>query len=205
MKLRGAVVDYRVGNLGSVFQALVRANAKPHLARNQADIDRADFIILPGVGEFSTAMDTLRSSGLYGPLRETIASEAKPVLGICLGMQLFAASSEEAPGSAGLGLLNGSVKRLTPNGGVVPHTGWTSVEALNGSGIDGCYYFSHSYYFESPEDQVVARTMNTHSFAACVRWKNIFGCQFHPEKSQAAGERFLEWFLNAVRDKKRFG
>ncbi len=204
MKLRAAIIDYRVGNVGSVVQAMLRAGVKPHLSRTTADIDRADLLVLPGVGEFSIAMTTLHTSGLYGHLRETIVHKDKPVLGICLGMQLFAASSEESPGVDGLALLEGAVKRLPFENGPVPHTGWTQVAATNGSGIDGCYYFSHSFYFASPADQVIAQTIGTRSFPACVRWKNIFGCQFHPEKSQDCGEKFFAWFLKMVQDGKGF-
>ncbi|MDR3400897.1 MAG: imidazole glycerol phosphate synthase subunit HisH [Chthoniobacter sp.] len=205
MKLRAAIIEYRMGNIASLSQALLRAGVKPHLARTTKDIDRADFLVLPGVGEFSMAVDTMHANGLFDHLRDTIAREEKLVLGICLGMQLFAESSEESPGVKGLAVLEGAVKRLPFEGGPVPHTGWTQVAATNGSGIDGCYYFSHSFYFDSPEDQVIALTSGNRSFPACVRWRNIVGCQFHPEKSQASGETFLAWFLKIVRDHKKFG
>jgi glutamine amidotransferase len=202
MKLRAAVIDYGVGNVGSVCQALLRAGARPQITRAPEDIAHADFLVLPGVGEFSTAMRSLESSGLAAPLRQAILDDEKPVLGICLGMQLFAASSEESPGIAGLGLLPGSVTRLPSEGGPVPNTGWMEVATSNGSGLDGCYYFSHSFFYDSPPDQVIATTMGARNFAACLRWKNIVGCQFHPEKSQTCGEHFLAWFLNFVRSKQ---
>lgn len=199
MKLCGAVIDYGVGNVGSVCQALLRAGARPQITRSAEDVSRADFLVLPGVGEFSTAMKSLDQTGLTTPLRQVILEDEKPVLGICLGMQLYAASSEESPGVNGLGILEGSVKRLPPSGGPIPNTGWMDVSTISGSKLDGCYYFSHSYYYDSPPDQVIAMTCGARHFQACLRWKNIFGCQFHPEKSQTCGEHFLAWFLNIVR------
>lgn len=202
MKLRGAVIDYGVGNVGSVCQALLRAGTKPKITRKAEDIERADFLVLPGVGEFATAIHSLEACGLVHPLRKAILEEGKPVLGICLGMHLFASTSEESPGVAGLGLLNGCVTLLPPDGGTVPNTGWMEVSANNGSNLDGCYYFSHSYIYDSPSDQVVATTGGARNFTACLHWKNIIGCQFHPEKSQAAGANFLDWFLQIVRSNK---
>ncbi len=201
MKLRAAIIDYGVGNVGSVFQALQRAGTRPMITRSAQDISRADFLVLPGVGEFSTAMNSLEQAGITEALRTAIRDEEKPVLGICLGMQLFAAASEESPGVRGLDLLAGTVKRLPADEGTVPNTGWMEVKATNRSGIDGCYYFSHSYFYESPEDQVIALTGGERRFPACLRWKNIIGCQFHPEKSQTSGEIFLAWFLNVVRSR----
>jgi len=201
MRMRAAIIDYGVGNVGSVSQALLRAGVKPRITCSAQDIERADFLVLPGVGEFSTAMNALNSAGLTDALRTAIREDEKPVLGICLGMQLFAATSEESPGVSGLGLLDGAVKRLPAGEGTVPNTGWMDVQATNRSGIDGCYYFSHSYYYDSPPDQVIALTAGQRQFPACLRWKNIIGCQFHPEKSQTSGEHFLTWFLNVVRSR----
>lgn len=204
MKLRAAVIDYGVGNVGSVCQALTRAGTKPKITRSPKDIASADFLVLPGVGEFSAAMHSLEQSHLTEALCEAIAVEEKPVLGICLGMQLFAATSEESPGVAGLGLLPGRVALLPDEGGPVPNTGWMQVASSTDKELDGSYYFSHSYFYDGPADQVIATTGGSRNFTACLRWKNIVGCQFHPEKSQICGEHFLAWFLNFVRGKQHF-
>lgn len=201
MRMRAAIIDYGVGNVGSVSQALLRAGVKPRVTSAAQDIAQADFLVLPGVGEFSTAMKALDGAGLTDVLRMAIRDEEKPVLGICLGMQLFASESEESPGVRGLGLLEGNVRRLPAGEGTVPNTGWMDVRATNRSGIDGCYYFSHSYYYDSPPDQVIALSGGQRCFPACLRWKNIIGCQFHPEKSQTSGELFLAWFLTVVRSR----
>ena len=176
MKLRVGIIDYRVGNIGSVAEALKRLHTRPHIAHTRQDISRSDVLILPGVGNFAMAMETLRRNHLLAPLQEALREQCKPVLGICLGMQLFARSSEEAPGVRGLNLIDGEVRHLTSETGRIPHTGWTE-----GSLVE-------------------ARIRGPGGFPACVRAGNIFGCQFHPEKSQADGERFLRWFLNASRE-----
>ena len=200
MKLRVGIIDYRVGNIGSVAEALKRLHTRPHIAHTRQDISRSDVLILPGVGNFAMAMETLRRNHLLAPLQEALREQCKPVLGICLGMQLFARSSEEAPGVRGLNLIDGEVRHLTSETGRIPHTGWTEVSPTQGASIKGCYYFSHSYRLHCSSELVEARIRGPGGFPACVRAGNIFGCQFHPEKSQADGERFLRWFLNASRE-----
>ena len=193
-----AVVDYDTGNLRSVAEALRRAGAEFRLTADQRLLREAERVILPGVGEASSAMQRLRERGLD----RVIPSLVQPVLGICIGMQLLCRSSEEGD-AACLGIFPTDVVRLpdrTANGPLkVPHMGWDTVDTLRGplfEGIDAqtYVYYVHSY---APRlcDAAIAATDYGMRFSAALARDNFFGTQFHPEKSGAAGSRILRNFL----------
>ncbi|UWG48915.1 Glutamine amidotransferase [Halanaeroarchaeum sp. HSR-CO] len=203
------VVDYGLGNLRSATRGLERAGASVTISDDPADLQDADGIVLPGVGAFGDGMENA------GPFREDLVSAAEdgvPILGICLGMQMLLTSSEEAEREGqgdvqGLDLIPGRNVRFTGNQ-KVPHMGWNdlSVERAHPlvEGVDGGYaYFVHSYYAE-PDDPttVVATTKYGVEFPAVVANEagNVFGTQFHPEKSGETGLRVLQNFVDIVAD-----
>jgi imidazole glycerol phosphate synthase glutamine amidotransferase subunit len=176
-----AVCDYRAGNIRSVEIALRRLGAEV-----VDDVAAADLAVLPGVGSARSAMDELRAQGLDAALRERVATE-RPVLGICLGLQLAVESSDEDGGVDGLGLLPGRAVRVEAER--VPRIGWAEVDGT-------AYYFAHSYAVETP-----CATAWSDGLVAEARNGSFLGVQFHPEKSGAAGARYLDGVLKAVRER----
>lgn len=193
-----AIVDYGVGNLKSVSNALAYLGQRSLVTGQAGEIEGADAVILPGVGAFPDAADKLRASGLD----RAVLSQAgrKPILGICLGMQLLFDRGEEGRSCPGLGLISGRVERIqTPY--KLPHIGWNSLTFQNDSPIfkgleDGTYvYFVHSFCaYAANETDVIARTDYGSSVVAAVGRGNVFGCQFHPEKSGETGLQILRNF-----------
>ena len=180
-----AVIDYGAGNLYSVTNALDLFDTEYHLAREPRDLDNATAILLPGVGHFGQMMEALAARGLIQPLQEKLSANV-PYMGVCLGMQALYESSDEAPGLAGLGLLKGRVLRFPP-GEKTPHMGWSNVGGRS-------YYFAHSYYLPADAEGSAATAHHGIDFTAIVRRGNLFGTQFHPEKSGTAGLALLkEW------------
>jgi glutamine amidotransferase len=197
-----AVVDYGMGNRRSVEKALEHIGAAAPITRDHESIRAADGIVVPGVGAFGVAMRNLQEFGLEELLRER-AREGVPVLGICLGMQLLFEASEELGHTAGLGLLRGDVTRLSTAGLRVPHIGWNEVsfdqESSLTSGLGDSRSFYHVHSFAArPRDvgDVVATTEYGERFATIVARDNVFGVQFHPEKSSAGGLSLLGNFVN---------
>ncbi len=194
-----SVVHSDVANLRSVMNTLRRLKIDAELISTPDEIERAERIILPGVGAFSAGMVGLHSRGLVEPLREQ-AARGTLILGICLGMQLLFESSEELGTFEGLGLLPGRIVRFPADGPKVPHIGWNQLQHTGKSGLlagvpDGGYaYFVHSYYAVTPPELVLACTDYGLPFPAVVGRDNVFGAQFHPEKSQGAGLRLLANF-----------
>ena len=197
-----AIIDYGMGNLRSVQKAFEKIGATARVVPFPRDIANARGIVLPGVGAFGQAMDNLRAVGWIDPLRDAVA-RGVPFIGICLGMQLLFESSEEMGQHEGLGVLRGEVKRFD-NGLKVPQMGWNQirvVEAKHASPLlhdvaDGSYaFFVHSYYC-APRDAsiTIATTEYGIEFASMVQQRNVFGAQFHPEKSQSVGLKMLENF-----------
>ena len=193
-----AIVDYGVGNLKSVANAMAYIGQKTMVTGDAGDLERADAIILPGVGAFPDAAEKLRRTGLD----EFLLSQAgrKPILGICLGMQLLLDRGEEGKECEGLGLIHGSVKRIRTEY-KLPHIGWNSLTFQNNSPLfrglgDGVYvYFVHSYCAcAEHEEDVIARTEYGPSVVAAVAHGGVYGCQFHPEKSGEAGLQILKNF-----------
>ncbi|MFH1593330.1 MAG: imidazole glycerol phosphate synthase subunit HisH [Candidatus Omnitrophota bacterium] len=238
------IIDYGLGNLISVYNALEYLGTKGKISESPRDIDSADKIILPGVGSFRDAMLGLRKKDLYDSLKAALVS-GKAYMGICLGLQILFEKSEEG-GAAGLGVFKGDVKRFREEDGIkVPHIGWNNVtrtqehrctgaqghgdagtrgdreagtrehrctgaqahrdagtrDASNGllAGIkDGSYfYFDHSYYADPEDRQIITGTTGYgKDFASMIHKENIYGVQFHPERSQDLGLQLLKNFVN---------
>ena len=195
---RIAIVDYGVGNLKSVTNAMDYLGLKTCITSDRKELELADAIILPGVGAFPDAADKLRSTGLDQVL--LAQAEQKPILGICLGMQLLLDRGEEVRECAGLGLVPGCVRRIETSL-KLPHIGWNSLNFPNPSplftGVEaGSYvYFVHSFCAVADDSQtVVAQTDYGVPVTAAVQRGNVYGCQFHPEKSGEVGLQILRNF-----------
>lgn len=193
-----AIVDYGVGNLKSVANAMLHLGWSPLITGDPADLEQADSIILPGVGAFPDASASLRRTGLEKALRRQVSK--KPILGICLGMQLLFERSYEGRECKGIGLVDGSVKRIQTEH-KLPHIGWNSLSFQNSSPLfhglnNGVYvYFVHSFCgYAIREEDVIARTEYGSSIVAAVAHNGVFGCQFHPEKSGEIGLHILKNF-----------
>jgi glutamine amidotransferase len=198
------VVDYGVGNLRSIVNKLNRLGIEATASGDFGEIACAEKLILPGVGHFAAGMRNLKASGLVPALTTKVLQEGTPILGICLGMQLFAKWSDEGQ-VEGLGWMDAAVRRINGNGFQpalrVPHVGWNTIDVRHPSPLlDGMpeasrFYFTHSYFMdcEAPED-VLATTDYGTPFTSIVQNGNLFGTQFHPEKSHRYGMRVLENF-----------
>ncbi len=193
------IIDYGMGNLYSVQNALKAIGAEPIVTSDAEVIAHAEKILLPGVGAFGDCMANLEKSGLIPVIRESLSS-GKPFLGICLGMQLLFEGSDEAPGVQGLGFFKGQVKYL-PTQLKVPHMGWNKLElrspSLLLSGAEGEYvYFVHSYHAE-PEDKSIITSVCDYGaeLTASVGRENVQAFQFHPEKSSRVGMKLLKNFV----------
>ena len=192
-----AIIDYDMGNLRSLENALDRLGAEYIVTADPETIRRAGKVILPGVGHAGLAMDNLVERGLP----DVIRSLRQPVLGICVGMQVLCRDSEEAPGKPCLGVFDAHVRRFSPASGCkVPHMGWNDIRNLEGKLFkdlpSGSYlYFVHSYYAGLCPDTVATCRYAGEMFSAALRYENFYGTQFHPEKSGTAGERILRNFL----------
>ncbi len=200
-----ALIDYGAGNLHSVDNCLRSLELDPILVSGPDQLDGATHLILPGVGSFGDCMEQLRSRGLLEPIREWVAV-GKPYLGICLGYQILFDSSEESPGVEGLGIMAGKVRRFQQQPGLkIPHMGWNVAKPLHsgqgiwrGLGEEPYFYFVHSFFPEPSDDSVVAARTDYGAdyFASAVELGSVVACQFHPEKSQAAGLRLIQNFLD---------
>lgn len=201
------ILDYGVGNFGSLGNALRRLNATFTVSSSVAAIDSADCIILPGVGSARPAMEVLNRQEVMTALSNRVFQERVPVLGICLGMQLMTQRSDE--GDVGsLGWFQGQTLRLRPSpdkDARIPHLGWNQVcfekdvSLLNGIRSETPFYFAHSYYVSlEDEANVVATTEHSHAFPSVIQQDNITGLQFHPELSHTDGLTVLRNFLDRV-------
>jgi glutamine amidotransferase len=197
-----AIADYGIGNLGSVTKAFRHVGAETVLTGDLDVLRRADALILPGDGAFGATMEEVRSRGMVPVLQEAAAA-GKPLLGICIGMQLLFEESEEHGIYRGLGLLPGRVRRF-PEGLVVPHMGWNRLKPhqphmlLDGLAAGSYVYFVHSYFCDAPADVVLAYSDYGKDFPAIVGRGAILGVQFHPEKSQTVGLKMIENFVRFV-------
>jgi glutamine amidotransferase len=202
-----AVVDYDMGNLHSACKGLEQAGATPKITDSATELERADAIVLPGVGSFDPAMQHLRSRHLEEPIKQAIAS-GKPFLGICLGMQILFESSEEGK-EPGLGIVAGTVKRFRHEPGItIPHMGWNQLELTQPQSplwqqlpAHPWVYFVHSYYVDPANPNVRAATITHGSqvVTAAIAHNNLMAVQFHPEKSSTAGLQILANFVSQVR------
>lgn len=201
-----AVIDYDAGNIKSVLKAFRYLGQDVELTRDPEIIRRADHVVLPGVGAFGDAMKRLADYGLVDVIRQ-VADDGTPFLGICLGLQLLFDSSEESPGAVGLGILKGTNVRFTEAPGYkIPQIGWNSLHLQNNGRLfegieDGAFvYFVHSFYAVAENEKVVKATCTyTDVATASVEMRNVFACQFHPEKSGNVGLQILRNFLNTDR------
>ena len=201
-----AIIDYGVGNLHSVYKKMQQLKADVFVTANPKEIRGADKIILPGIGNFGRGIQNLRNFNLVEVLNEEVLVCKKPVLGICLGLQLMAVSSEEAPEEKGLGWLEGTVVRFHVSDTThirIPHIGWNQLELKKENvltqnlSISAEFYFSHSYHLAGLDASIVlAETMYGYPFVSAVSREHIFGVQFHPEKSHEQGIKIFENFLN---------
>ena len=194
------VIDYQSGNLRSVAKALESVGVSPLVTSDPAALDKADALVLPGVGSGPAAMEALDQRGLVGPIRDYLAS-GRPFLGVCLGLQLLLDHTEEGDAEC-IGAVPGSVKRL-PAGLKVPHMGWNSVHLKRQhpvfDGIPGGshFYFVHSYYAAPDDDKSVAGVTDYGvPFCSIYANENVVATQFHPEKSGQVGLRVYENFVN---------
>ena len=197
------VVDYGAGNLRSVAKALEAAGLEVRVSSNPADVQRADGVVLPGVGAFADAVASLAKTGLDDAVRDRLAAR-RPYLGLCLGLQVLFDEGDEHGVTPGLGVLPGRVERFpdqTPAGEQlrVPHIGWNTVKfsgdhpMLSRLPDEDCFYFVHSYRaIPNRASDVVGRVDYGGEFAAAVAREGMFAVQFHPEKSQSAGRRLLD-------------
>ncbi len=195
------IVDYGMGNLRSVEKALAAVGASPVTSGDPDVIRNAARLILPGVGAFGDAMSNLRNQGLLDALQDVVYS-GRPLLGLCLGLQLLFDESEEFGRHHGLGIIPGRVRRLAAPGLHVPHVGWNQVEEIRPDPLlegvpEGAYfYFVHSYYVEPVDaNDRLAETEYGDRFCSIARRGTVWGAQFHPEKSQAMGKRLLSNFI----------
>lgn len=199
---RVAVIDYDLGNLPSVTKALERIGVTPQIVTSGEQVDDGfNAVVLPGVGHFGTGARNLAARGFDSALKEW-ASSGKPLLGICVGLQLFMESSEEEPGVAGLGIVAGTCRRLKGGDGLkVPHMGWNTLRVSPTSVVASAVsqgesaYFVHSYYVDPDPSVVAATTTYGEEFCSVVERDNVVGVQFHPEKSALVGKRVLEAFF----------
>lgn len=195
------IIDYGVGNLFSLRSSFAAIGAEAFVSGDAAELGKADRLVLPGVGAFGDAAEKLRSTGLDAFVKEQSAS-GKPLLGICLGMQLLFEKSDEYGEHFGLGLLKGQVVPMAgklPADLKIPHMGWNALHLTKPAKLlqDGSYvYFVHSFYAENCADSVAAVTDYGIPITAAVEKGNVFGCQFHPEKSGNAGLAILKNFCN---------
>jgi glutamine amidotransferase len=205
--MKVAIIDCGIGNVGSGRRALEELGAEVVIARRPTELAGANRLILPGVGAFAEGMARLHAAGWVAMLREQVLGGGMPLLGICLGMQMLAASSDENGLSEGLGLIAGRVRRLDDLGCTlrIPHVGWNEVRfsdratLFGGIGQATDFYFVHSFALEADDPSLVCATTDYGMpVVAAVEQGRVFGTQFHPEKSSKAGRQVLKNFLDYV-------
>jgi glutamine amidotransferase len=198
------IIDYGIGNLGSIMNIIRKAGGRVRISGDPEQIQQSDKLILPGVGAFDRGMRNLLERGLVGVLNEQVIGQRKPILGICLGVQLFTRGSAEGR-EAGLGWIQADTVRFDFSGGSVlpvPHMGWNNIEADVGDPLFGelptqpRFYFVHSYHLKCDRDEDVTAWANYgYRFACGIRRDNIWGTQFHPEKSHKYGLQVMKNFI----------
>lgn len=203
--MKVAIINYGMGNLGSVRRSLEEVGADVVIANHPSILYEVNRIVLPGVGAFPEGMSHLTKGGWVEALQETVLDQKKPLLGICLGMQMLADKGDEGVETPGLGLIAGTVKRIDQLGcdQRVPHMGWNEVHYHDAHHAlfqhipnNSDFYFVHSYAFATKDaEDLLASSQYGCSLAAVVAKNNVFGCQFHPEKSSKAGRQLLKNFM----------
>lgn len=205
------IIDYGMGNLRSVEKALLSLGADCSILDSPPSRQHYQGVILPGVGAFGEAMENLRRYGWIGWIQETVKAGI-PFLGICLGLQLLFSRSEEGRGDEGLGLIPGKVVKFSPSVGIIPHMGWNQLKIvsptplLSGIREESYVYFVHSYHALPDDPAVIAATTDYGAdFVSAIASKNIYGLQFHPEKSQAVGLKILKNFIGLTEARRPDG
>jgi imidazole glycerol-phosphate synthase subunit HisH len=200
------IIDYGLGNLGAFYNIYKRLNIETRFAKNCDDLVDVDKIILPGVGAFDHAMELLNASGMRDKLDQLVLVDKIPVIGICVGMQILGKSSEEGK-LDGLGWIEGVVKKidisLIEYQTKLPHMGWNNINILQNDPLfkkldsNALFYFLHSYYFECHDkNDILAQSQYGNDFSCVINRRNIYGVQFHPEKSHQYGITLLNNFAN---------
>lgn len=200
------IIDYGLGNVMAFLNVYTRLNVPVSVATSVKDLGHATKLILPGVGSFDYAIQKFDQSGMRQAVERLVLQEDMPVLGICVGMQMLAASSEEGS-LPGLGWIGGKVKKFNlstmPRGTYLPHMGWNDVKPVVDGGLfralelDSRFYFLHSYYFECQrKENILALTDYGLQFSCAVHRDNVYGVQFHPEKSHQFGSQLLKNFAD---------
>lgn len=201
-----AVIEYGIGNLGSVVNGCRRSGVQPTVVRDGDELRRAecDHIVLPGVGAIGAALEHIRERGLDAALEELVVQQRRPFLGICVGMQVLAEHCEEYGRHDGLGWIPGTVKPLAEKGSglLLPHVGWNDIEPDTADPLfrdlaDRHFYFVHSCALICPDELVIARCTYGKKFICAIRKDNICAVQFHPEKSSSSGIAVLRAFFQS--------
>jgi glutamine amidotransferase len=200
---RVLIIDYGMGNLRSVYNKFKRMGVECIISSNKADIESADKLVLPGVGHFKSGMDNLQKLHLIDILNKKVIEQKTPTLGICLGTQLFCSSSEEG-NSTGLGWIDAEVVKFRVSDRIkykVPHMGWNDVTVTNSNALDKVinsgekFYFVHSYHLKCNDSADIWMTTEyDYEFVSAVHRGNLYGTQFHPEKSHDVGYALLKKF-----------
>jgi imidazole glycerol-phosphate synthase subunit HisH len=197
-----SIIDHGLCNIHSIARSFEQCDAKVRIVTDARDLVGADRVVLPGVGAFSATVKMLRAAGFEEVIMELVKLKERPLLGVCLGMQLLADTSSEGGQESGLGLIPGRVEKLTAlREERVPHVGWNEVsqnclsKLFTGIPDKSDFYFVHSYHFVCSDEFVIGRTPYCGEFASSIELNNVFGVQFHPEKSQIFGRKVLENFL----------
>jgi glutamine amidotransferase len=198
-----AVLDYGMGNHFSVVKRLVKFDCNVFIGKSENEIADADKIILPGVGHFSKAVENIKKLGIWDSLNEAALIQKKPILGICLGMQLMAKSSEEG-NAEGFGWFDAKIIRFNVSNNLcfkIPHIGWNTITQKKDSALlkdipnNSEFYFVHAYHMKTSKNQdILAESNYDYDFVSAVEQENIFGVQFHPEKSHDTGNLLLQNF-----------
>ncbi len=193
------IIDYGSGNLRSIQKSVQRFYPDVIISRDLDLIEKSKGLILPGVGAFGDAVKELKQNGLFSPLKDSILTV--PTMGICLGMQLLFSNSEESLDISGLDIIPGKVIRLTPNQSIrIPHTGWNRLIPSSKPYFYGYVYFNHSYYC-NPNDKntIISYVNHGISIPVIILKDHVIATQFHPEKSQDAGDRIIKYFISLIK------
>ena len=208
MKKKITIVNYGSGNLLSAKQSFIKVvneinlKAEINISNDPKDLLDSSHVVLPGQGAFNTCMEGIKKiSGMQDSLNEFVKIKKRPFFGICVGMQLLADTSEENGFHQGFGWINGIIKKLPSTNIKMPHMGWNRVKVINQNSIikpeENDYYFVHSYYFDClNKKDIVAETKYGINFASIINKENVYGCQFHPEKSSTQGLKIIKDFLS---------
>ena len=200
------ILDLGFANIGSIVNMIEHVGGESIVVTGSDSLQSCDKLIIPGVGSFSMAMTTLNESGLIPHLNKFVFEDERPILGICLGMQLLFDHGSEGGDSDGLGWISGNVKKfdkslLSDQGLAIPHMGWSSVDKVNDSALfnhldKNRFYHVHSYYVDTDLHHVIGQSNHGFNFTSAVQHKNIYGVQFHPEKSHKFGMQMMKNFID---------